>query len=105
MNKLQQLMVITMEECGELTQVCSKTIRKAEEFHQIDSDQRKKLLEEAGDVYAMIQLMVKHNMFSYYDLELRAKEKHKKLSKWSNLIDEPENTPPTQEMLDLRPKV
>jgi NTP pyrophosphatase (non-canonical NTP hydrolase) len=101
MNKLQQLMVITMEECGELTQACSKTIRRSEEFSQIDSDQRKKLLEEAGDVYAMIQLMVKYNLFSYYDLELRAKKKHNKLSKWSNLIDEPEETPPTQEMLDL----
>ena len=103
MNTLQQLMVISMEECGELTQVCSKTIRKAEEFHQIDSKQRKKLLEEAGDVYAMIQLMIKYNLFSYYDLELRAKEKHKKLSKWSNLIDEPkESTEEVQEVLDLR---
>lgn len=101
MNKLQQLMVITMEECGELTQVCSKTIRKSEEFHQIDSKQREKLIEEAGDVYAMLQLMMRYNLFSYYDLELRAKKKHKKLSKWSNLINEPEKTSPKQEVLDL----
>lgn len=88
MNKLQQLMVITMEECGELTQVCSKTIRKNEEFAQITSKQREALLEESGDVYAMIQLMIKYDLFSYYDLEIRAKKKHQKLSKWSNLINE-----------------
>ena len=27
MNKLQELMTITMEECGELIQACSKSIR------------------------------------------------------------------------------
>ena len=87
MNKLQQLMVITMEECGELTQVCSKTIRKFEDFEEISKDQRKKLIEEAGDVYAMLQLMIQNGLFEYYDLEIRAKEKHKKLKKWSNLFD------------------
>ena len=28
MDKLQELLTITMEECGELIQVCSKGIRK-----------------------------------------------------------------------------
>lgn len=87
MNKLQQLMVITMEECGELTQVCSKTIRKFEEIEEVSEEQRKKLVEEAGDVYAMLQLMIQNGLFEYYDLEIRAKEKHKKLRKWSNLFD------------------
>jgi len=87
MNKLQQLMVITMEECGELTQVCSKTIRKFEEIEEVSEEQREKLVEEAGDVYAMLQLMIQNGLFEYYDLEIRAKEKHKKLRKWSNLFD------------------
>ena len=87
MNKLQQLMVITMEECGELTQVCSKTIRKFEKIEEVSEEQRKKLVEEAGDVYAMLQLMIQNGLFGYYDLEIRAKEKHKKLRKWSNLFD------------------
>lgn len=88
MNKLQELMVITMEECGELTQVCSKTIRKFEEFDEISEKQRTKLVEEAGDVYAMIQLMVHHGILTFYDLEIRAKVKHEKLEKWSKLFDE-----------------
>ena len=87
MNKLQELMVITMEECGELTQVCSKTIRKFNTIDEVSEDQKRKLIEEAGDVYAMMQLMIQHKLFSYYDLELRAKEKHKKLKTWSSLYD------------------
>lgn len=88
MNTLQELMVITMEECGELTQVCSKTIRKFDTFDEINDAQKRKLIEEAGDVYAMIQLMIRHKLFSYYELELRAKEKHEKLKTWSSLYDE-----------------
>ena len=49
-NKLQQLMIITAEECGELTQRCSKIVRKYSTADQIEEDQREKLLEEVGDV-------------------------------------------------------
>lgn len=98
MNRLQELMVITMEECGELTQECSKTLRKAEREGGVSQKQRQTLLEEAGDVYAMIQLMIQHGFFEYYDLEIRAKEKHKKLEKWSKLFDE---DIPKDFMLDL----
>ena len=30
MDNLSELMIITMEECGELTQACSKVLRKRE---------------------------------------------------------------------------
>ena len=51
LDTLQQLMVLTMEECGELIQRCSKCIRKDKYYDD------KKLLEEVGDVYTMIELM------------------------------------------------
>ena len=35
MDKITQLMVITMEECGELTQVCSKLLRKRHTNNEI----------------------------------------------------------------------
>lgn len=88
MNRLQELMVITMEECGELTQECSKTLRRFEKDGGVTKEQREKMLEEAGDVYAMIQLMTHQGFFSYYELEVRAKQKQKKLQKWSKLFDE-----------------
>ena len=88
MNKLQELLVITMEECGELTQRCSKVLRRSNNVEDIHSDDKEKLLEEAGDVYCMIQLMIQQGLFSYYDLEIRAKKKREKLKTWSSLIDE-----------------
>ena len=83
-DALLQLMVITMEECGELIQACSKAIRK-------DNHRDNQLLkEEIGDVYAMIQLLVKFDIVSWDELDERVKVKNKKLSKWSELIDEEE---------------
>ena len=86
-NKLQQLMTITMEECGELTQRCSKIIRKYKEADDIEDDQRQKLLEEAGDVLCMLELMVEHGLFTNKDLGSRVNEKREKLKKWSTLVE------------------
>jgi len=83
-DALLQLMVITMEECGELVQACSKAIRK-------DNHRENQLLkEEIGDVYAMIQLLVKFDIVSWEELDERVKVKNNKLSKWSELIDDEE---------------
>ena len=83
-DALLQLMVITMEECGELVQACSKAIRK-------DNHRDNQLLkEEIGDVYAMIQLMTKFDIVSWDELDERVKVKNNKLSKWSELIDDEE---------------
>ena len=42
-NHLQQLMCITMEECGELTQRCSKMMRKYKRLDQAEEEQLQKL--------------------------------------------------------------
>jgi len=78
-NTLQQLMVITMEGCGELTQRCSKIVRKYSTVDQIQEDQRVKLLEEAGDVLCMIELMVEHDLLTNDELGARINVKREKL--------------------------
>ena len=87
-NQLQQLMTITMEDFGELTQECSKIMRKYYVLDDIDDEDIDKLKKEAADVYAMIQLMIHNGLFDYVELEVNAKKKRKKLKKWSTLIDE-----------------
>ena len=82
MDARTQLMVIMMEECGELIQACSKALRK-DDF--IDNQN---LLEEIGDVYTMMEIMHDFDLFSWNDVDERVKVKRKKLSKWSNLIEE-----------------
>ena len=87
LNKLQELMVITMEECGELAQRCSKIIRKFETLEEVTEDQRIKLLEEAGDVLCMIELMVEHGLLTNEELGVRVNVKRDKLKVWSDLIE------------------
>ena len=86
-NTLQQLMCITMEECGELTQRCSKIMRKYESFDLIEEAQREKLLEEVGDVYCMINLMTEHGILDWKHIYARSSVKQDKLKKWSTLIN------------------
>lgn len=78
----QQLMTITAEECGELTQVCMKILRRGE----VDQEMRTKLIEEIGDVMCMVDLMHEYDIFSYADVENRIEVKKDKLRIWSDLI-------------------
>ena len=84
----QQLLVVTMEECGELIQSCSKLLRRAELYS--DGQNVKNLKEELGDVYAMIDLFVEHDVVSWTEIEERRELKRKKLSRWSELCQDEE---------------
>ena len=84
----QQLLVVTMEECGELVQSCSKLLRRAELYS--DGEYVQNLKEELGDVYAMIDLFVEHDVVSWTEIEERRELKRKKLSKWSELCQDEE---------------
>ena len=90
MNKIdarQQLLVILMEECGELIQECSKNLRRGELFGRQD------FKKEVGDVYAMIELLVEWDVLSWTEIEERVKTKRQKLSQWSDLVDTDEGLP------------
>jgi len=86
MNKLQELMVLTMEECGELTQRCSKIIRKFETLEEVTEPQRVKLLEEVGDVQCLINLMVECGLLTNDEIDARIASKRDKLKTWSELV-------------------
>ena len=64
-NKLQELLTITMEECGELIQACSKAIR-CDDYYE--NRTREKLTEEVGDLYCMIELMHEYDIISWNDI-------------------------------------
>ena len=85
-NEYQQLMAITAEECGELVQVCMKIIRMFDEHDKIDSKRMSHLIEEVGDVYAMIDLLCEHDVLQWKDIKDRAEVKRNKLKTWSNLV-------------------
>jgi len=75
-----ELMVITMEECGELIEACSKAIRCE------DYKDNERLIEEMGDVYFMLSLIMERGLVKSEDIQNRIDVKIKKLKKYSNLI-------------------
>ncbi len=89
-NNIQQLMAITSEECGELTQVCMKIMRKYDSVEGIEKDKkyRTKLIEEAGDVLCMLELLAEHDIVDWQELYDRADVKRSKLKTWSTLIND-----------------
>ena len=80
-TKLEELMVITMEECGELVQACSKKLRGSKTASKL-------LLEEVGDVQCMIDLIVENGLLAREDISSRVQVKRDKLKTWSNLIED-----------------
>lgn len=80
LTKLSELMVITMEECGELIQACSKAIR-CNDYHN-DS-----LKEEIGDVMCMIELIKSNGLITQREIDNQIQTKRMKLMRWSKLID------------------
>ena len=80
-SKLQELLTITMEECGELIQACSKAIRCDDYYNN------EKLIEEIGDVQCMIDLIRQYDLVSLTEINNRVDIKEKKLKKWSSLLE------------------
>ena len=82
MDKTDEILTIAQEECGELIQVVSKIRRFGLEGN------RSKLVQEAGDVLCMIELMIEKNIIDKEDLDTAKLNKRKKLGTWSNIFKE-----------------
>lgn len=88
MNKNEELLVITMEECGELIQACSKMLRGGEEWKE---ENLASLQDEVGDVLCMIDLLIKSEVISEKKLSKRKLVKLQKLKQYSKLLDNDED--------------
>ena len=82
MKKREEALVITMEECGELIQACSKVIRTKE-----DTKYMRNLQDEVGDVMTMIEILKMSGFVTDKQIQDRMEKKKKKLMKWSLLFD------------------
>ncbi len=94
MDRLTELMVITMEECGELTQACSKVVRK-QDFEkrkwmrkEVLEESKKELTKEVADVLCMIELLEEEGLVNSVDLAEGINSKRRKLATWSGLVTE-----------------
>lgn len=82
MSRLLELLVITMEECGELTQACSKVIRYGDTGNNIQ-----RLESEIGDLICMVELLKEEGVITSLAIEEARESKLQKLKTYSNLFE------------------
>lgn len=89
-NKRREALIITMEECGELVQACSKVIRtmKGTAIETVEPKWRDNLAAEVGDVVCMIEILKMTGLVTQEELDARREVKINKLKKWSNIFNE-----------------
>lgn len=90
-------MAITAEEAAELTQVCMKILRKYDNAEDLTNDKwTEKLVEELGDVYCMMDLLLEYGLVDEQAIYDRSQIKRAKLARWSTLVND------TPELKQLR---
>lgn len=91
MTKIEEVMVITQEECAEVIQSIAKCRRFGidAEYKNGTGTQRDSLTQEVGDLYCMLELLCEHAGLDPVAVEVAAENKRNKLHKWSNIFDDP----------------
>ena len=79
-----EVLVVTMEECGELVQACSKVIRTRGSKKRYLNN----LKDEIGDVLLMCEILKNNGYVTEEEIKSRMEVKKNKLKKWSNIYDE-----------------
>jgi NTP pyrophosphatase (non-canonical NTP hydrolase) len=73
---------ILQEECAEVIQIISKIKRFGLYSNFTGKTNQQLLVEEVGDVYALIQYLEEKKVFSRWDIEARARVKQQKIKKF-----------------------
>jgi hypothetical protein len=87
---LRETLLITQEECAEVTQAISKVLRFGGEGRWPDEtslSNREKLEEEVGDLLAMIDILVEKAYLSDSFVNAARINKKEKLKKWSKIFE------------------
>ena len=81
-----EYMGILQEECAEVIQIISKINRfglySSNPFEENAKNNQQQLIDEVGDVYALIQKLEERGLFTREQIEQRAEYKHAKLKRY-----------------------
>ena len=86
----KEILLITQEECAEVTQAISKVFRFGIDAKHNGKTNRDRLTEEVGDLLCMIDLMVERNIIDDTNVHEAMLAKKAKLQTWSNIFGEKE---------------
>ena len=81
----REVMLITQEECAEVTQAISKVFRFGFLSEHNGRNNRQHLEEEIGDLMCMIDLLIGTGMVTQEELNAAKEAKREKLKTWSNI--------------------
>jgi NTP pyrophosphatase (non-canonical NTP hydrolase) len=92
-SKENEILLITQEECAEVTQAISKCYRFGLDNVKPGkpATNRQHLAEELGDLLAMISLCHDFGIVSFEDIMIAKDNKLTKLRQWSNIFNEETN--------------
>lgn len=84
----KEILLITQEECAEVSQAISKVFRFGmEDAHPVTKiNNREHLEEEIGDLMCMIDLLIDRGIVSEAACVTAKNEKLNKLTQWSNIF-------------------
>ena len=90
-DKVKEILLITQEECAEVTQAISKVFRfgfddcwpRGEDWVPTNKE---RLEEEVGDLLCMIDIMVENGIISDENLNKARNNKRQKLKTWSSIF-------------------
>jgi len=90
-DKVKEVLLITQEECAEVTQAISKVFRfgfddcwpRGEDWVPTNKE---RLEEEVGDLLCMIDIMVENGIISDENLNKARIRKREKLKTWSSIF-------------------
>jgi NTP pyrophosphatase (non-canonical NTP hydrolase) len=83
-----EILLITQEECAEVTQAISKVFRFGIEAEHNGQTNRERLEEEVGDLMCMIDLLIDNGILSESAVMTAKNEKLNKLMTWSTIFEE-----------------
>lgn len=81
----REIMLITQEECAEVTQAISKVFRFGFDSTHNGKDNRSHLEEEIGDLMCMVDLMREYGLINWGNVIDASAKKLTKLKQWSNI--------------------
>lgn len=84
----REILLITQEECAEVTQAISKVFRFGMEDSYNNETNREHLEEEIGDLMCMIDLLIDSGLVSESAVMAAKAEKMNKLQTWTNIFKE-----------------
>ena len=84
----KEIMLITQEECAEVTQAISKIFRFGLLSQHNGQSNRERLAEEVGDLMCMIDLLIDTDMINEAEVMTAKNEKMMKLQTWSSIFKE-----------------